>query len=105
MTTFTTHPSAAALQEQALQNKRLILTAIDKGGVGKSFFCVRLIEWLREAHRSFIAFDPDFNNSTLTLDFSAGGELAVNTLRISWTCRPWRPACGPAPDLIRWPIT
>ena len=64
MTSFTSHPSANA--PQALQNKRLILTAIDKGGVGKSFFCVRLIEWLREAHRSFIAFDPDYNNSTLT---------------------------------------
>ena len=49
MTSFTSHPSASA--PQALQNKRLILTAIDKGGVGKSFFCVRLIEWLREALR------------------------------------------------------
>lgn len=66
MTSFSSHPSAQAPQSQALQNKRLILTAIDKGGVGKSFFCVRLIEWLREVHRSFIAFDPDFNNSTLT---------------------------------------
>lgn len=49
-----------------VRNKRLILVAIDKGGVGKSFFCVRLIEWLAENHRSFIAFDPDYNNSTLT---------------------------------------
>ena len=66
MTSFTSHPSARSPQEQGLQDKRLILTAIDKGGVGKSFFCVRLIEWLREVHRSFIAFDPDYNNSTLT---------------------------------------
>jgi len=49
-----------------VQNKRLILLAIDKGGVGKSFFCVRLTEWLGETRHSFIAFDPDFNNSTLT---------------------------------------
>ncbi|MBE2203604.1 MAG: hypothetical protein IAE94_04645 [Chthoniobacterales bacterium] len=66
MTSFTTHPTAIAPPHQGVQSKRLILTAIDKGGVGKSFFCVRLIEWLREVHRSFIAFDPDFNNSTLT---------------------------------------
>ena len=66
MTSFTTHPTAIAPPHQGVQSKRLILTAIDKGGVGKSFFCVRLIEWLPEVHRSFIAFDPDFNNSTLT---------------------------------------
>ncbi len=66
MTSFPAHPSAQTPHQQAVQNKRLILTAIDKGGVGKSFFCVRLIEWLREARRSFIAFDPDYNNSTLT---------------------------------------
>jgi hypothetical protein len=66
MTSQAAHLTSRVPQAQVLQNKRLILTAIDKGGVGKSFFCVRLIEWLREVHRSFIAFDPDFNNSTLT---------------------------------------
>ncbi len=60
------HPTPPPQSVQGLQHKRLILTAIDKGGVGKSFFCVRLIEWLRGVHRSFVAFDPDFNNSTLT---------------------------------------
>jgi len=49
-----------------VHNKRLILLAIDKGGVGKSFFCIRLIEWMREIRQAFVAFDPDFNNSTLT---------------------------------------
>ncbi len=48
------------------RTKRLIVVAIDKGGVGKSFFCVRLIEWLTTHGVSFCAFDPDFSNSTLT---------------------------------------
>lgn len=42
------------------------MVAIDKGGVGKSFFCVRLIEWLSMHGVNFCAFDPDFSNSTLT---------------------------------------
>lgn len=46
--------------------KRLIMVAIDKGGVGKSFFCLRLIEWLNLHGLNFTAFDPDFSNSTLT---------------------------------------
>jgi len=66
MTSFAPHALSQSQPAGPLQNKRLILTAIDKGGVGKSFFCVRLIEWLREVRRSFIAFDPDYNNSTLT---------------------------------------
>lgn len=48
------------------RNKRLIMVAIDKGGVGKSFFCIRLIEWMRLNGLSFAAFDPDYSNSTLT---------------------------------------
>jgi hypothetical protein len=48
------------------RSKRLIMVAIDKGGVGKSFFCIRLIEWLNLHGVNFTAFDPDFSNSTLT---------------------------------------
>ncbi len=48
------------------RTKRLIMVAIDKGGVGKSFFCVRLIEWLGAHGVNFTAFDPDYSNSTLT---------------------------------------
>lgn len=66
MTTYAAHPTPQASRDPSVSNKRLILTAIDKGGVGKSFFCVRLIEWFRETRRSFVAFDPDYNNSTLT---------------------------------------
>ncbi len=58
--------SVAGRAAEMVRNKRLILLAIDKGGVGKSFFCVRLIEWFQQEHRPFVAFDPDYNNSTLT---------------------------------------
>lgn len=50
----------------ATHAKRMIMVAIDKGGVGKSFFCLRLIEWLEKRGVAFSAFDPDFSNSTLT---------------------------------------
>jgi hypothetical protein len=46
--------------------KRLILVAMDKGGVGKSFFTILLAQWLRSRRREFLAFDPDYHNSTLT---------------------------------------
>jgi hypothetical protein len=54
-------PSSASRAE-----KRLIVTAIDKGGVGKSFFCVRVCEWLDSRHPGYTAFDPDYTNSSLT---------------------------------------
>ncbi len=46
--------------------KRLILSATSKGGVGKSYVTVNLIEWLQSLEVPFIAFDPDWCNSTLT---------------------------------------
>jgi len=46
--------------------KRLILVAMDKGGVGKSFFTILLTQWLQSIPRPFLAFDPDYQNSTLT---------------------------------------
>ncbi|MDD5200225.1 MAG: hypothetical protein PHC88_10540 [Terrimicrobiaceae bacterium] len=46
--------------------KRLILVAMDKGGVGKSFFTILLSQWLHAQSREFLAFDPDYLNSTLT---------------------------------------
>jgi len=50
----------------ATSPKRLIMVAIDKGGVGKSYFIIQLIEWLKAQHKDFVAFDPDYCNSTLT---------------------------------------
>lgn len=46
--------------------KRLILSATSKGGVGKSYVTVNLIEWMQSLEVPFIAFDPDWCNSTLT---------------------------------------
>lgn len=53
-------PAAASVR------KRLILVAMDKGGVGKSFFTILLTQWLQSMRRPFLAFDPDYQNSTLT---------------------------------------
>jgi len=47
--------------------KRLVLVAMDKGGVGKSFFTILFVQWLQHrAERGYLAFDPDYQNSTLT---------------------------------------
>lgn len=45
---------------------RLVLVAIDKGGVGKSFFCIQLIGWLRHQRVPYTAYDPDHANSSLS---------------------------------------
>lgn len=47
--------------------KRLILSATNKGGVGKSFCMVQLLQWLKTEHPdvAFHAFDPDHANKTL----------------------------------------
>lgn len=58
--------SPRATHATGTREKRLILLAIDKGGAGKSFFCVRLLEWLASRGQAAVAFDPDFSNSTLT---------------------------------------
>jgi len=60
-----TRPAFSRISKSG-RTKRLIMVAIDKGGVGKSFFCIRFIEWLRMHGLSFAAFDPDYSNSTLT---------------------------------------
>ncbi len=57
--------------------KRLVMVAIDKGGVGKSFFCVRLVEWLGMHGVNFSAFDPDYSNSTLTRFYPSAKFLDI----------------------------
>jgi hypothetical protein len=49
-----------------LGTKRLIVPATSKGGVGKSYLTLNLCEWLRAQAVPFVAFDPDWCNSTLT---------------------------------------
>lgn len=46
--------------------KRLIVSATSKGGVGKSYVSVNLCEWFQSLNVPFVAFDPDWCNSTLT---------------------------------------
>jgi thymidine kinase len=57
---------AIAAAQGAEKPKRLILVAMDKGGVGKSFFTILLTQWLHARRHDFLAFDPDYHNSTLT---------------------------------------
>jgi len=45
--------------------KRLILILNGKGGVGKSFFAVNFIQYLKDREISYAAFDSDDENSTL----------------------------------------
>ena len=45
--------------------KRLNLILNGKGGVGKSFFAVNLVQYLKDRDRQHIAFDTDNENSTL----------------------------------------
>lgn len=41
------------------------MAASDKGGVGKSFTMVQLVQWLKDKERLFRAYDPDHTNSTM----------------------------------------
>jgi MinD-like ATPase involved in chromosome partitioning or flagellar assembly len=45
--------------------KRLILILNGKGGVGKSFFAVNFVQYLKDHEISHAAFDSDDENSTL----------------------------------------
>src|SRR5437660_11780392 len=48
-----------------IMKKRLILILNGKGGVGKSFFAVNFIQYLKDHEISYAAFDSDDENSTL----------------------------------------
>src|SRR5438094_357924 len=48
-----------------IMKKRLILILNGKGGVGKSFFAVNFIQYLKDHEISHAAFDSDDENSTL----------------------------------------
>ncbi len=58
--------SAVAESSRRAGQKRLVLSATSKGGVGKSFVSINLAEWLRLQGVDFVAFDPDWCNSSLT---------------------------------------
>lgn len=46
--------------------KRLLISATCKGGVGKSFFLINLADWYIELDQSYLYFDSDVSNGTLT---------------------------------------
>ena len=58
--------------------KRLILILNGKGGVGKSFFAVNFIQYLKDRDISHAAFDSDDENSTLKRFHSEVGFINAN---------------------------
>lgn len=58
--------------------KRLILSATSKGGVGKSYLTINLAEWLESLHVPFVAFDPDWCNSSLTRFYEKAEFLDIS---------------------------
>lgn len=50
--------------------RRFLISATCKGGVGRSFFLVNLADWYVELDQSFVFFDSDTCNGTLTRFFS-----------------------------------
>jgi hypothetical protein len=58
--------------------KRLILILNGKGGVGKSFFAVNLVQYLKDRQIAHAAFDSDDENSTLKRFHSEAEFINVN---------------------------
>lgn len=70
--------SNAAYPPPVLGTKRLILSATSKGGVGKSYVTVHLAEWLESMQVPFVAFDPDWCNSSLTRFYDKAEFLDIS---------------------------
>lgn len=58
--------------------KRLIVPATSKGGVGKSYITINLCEWLKSIEVPFVAFDPDWCNSSLTRFFGEAEFIDIS---------------------------
>lgn len=58
---------ASNRKKQSEPAKRLVIVISDKGGVGKSYFLVQLVEWLKreKPELAWRAWDPDKANKTL----------------------------------------
>jgi hypothetical protein len=59
-------------------SKRLIMQATSKGGVGKSYVTINLCEWLQALKVPFVAFDPDWCNSSLTRFYPAAEFIDIS---------------------------
>src|SRR5437773_11118525 len=61
--------------------KRLVLILNGKGGVGKSFFAVNFIQYLKDRQIAHAAFDSDNENSTLKRFHPEAGFLYLSNPR------------------------
>ncbi len=61
--------------------KRLVLILNGKGGVGKSFFAVNFIQYLKDRQFPHAAFDSDNENSTLKRFHPEAGFLNLPSPR------------------------
>jgi hypothetical protein len=62
--------------------RQLNLILNGKGGVGKSFFAVNLVQFLKDNAVSFVACDTDNENSTLKRFHADAGFLDINQPRL-----------------------
>lgn len=84
---FQAASEAASLRRRPIHNimsaskgdttRRLLISATCKGGVGKSFFFINLADWFIELDQSFVFFDSDACNGTLTRFFPDSRFLDV----------------------------
>ena len=87
-------------QEPAVRRKRLILSATSKGGCGKSYFDIQLLEWLK-SHPSqprVRGYDPDAENSTLT-NYHTDIVVGINVDRTNDMDKPLIALCGDEVDV------
>src|SRR5438874_7379563 len=61
--------------------KQLLLVLNGKGGVGKSFFAVNFVQYLKDRQIAHAAFDSDNENSTLKRFHSEAGFLNLTDPR------------------------
>lgn len=53
-----------------MKEKRLIIIATNKGGVGKSFTAINIADFLKERNVNIVAFDPDHANASFARFFT-----------------------------------
>jgi len=66
-------------------NKRLDLIFNGKGGVGKSFFAVNFVQYLKDKNIKFVACDCDNENSTLKRLHGDDVQFLDLSTRADWT--------------------
>lgn len=59
-------PASTMTASKGKVTRRLLISATSKGGVGRSFFLINLADWYVELDQSYLYFDSDVSNGTLT---------------------------------------